>query len=196
MRNRGRSTRSPCGARVRIEPGRRSYQPPEKERLLDLFGEPSRWGQTLKPMLWTHTGVMVPPFTGSTLVDLPDPCTYDFNIAAARFFYALDQGDAPLNFLFSCTIFYASGGGEGLQVTQISWEKEAAFKLPVSVWKKMMDVYYPNSAWLCLPRDAFDRLARFKSEHMLPTWEATIEKLLTAGAAHFSGPRQTAKVQP
>ena len=183
---------------IRIEPGRRSYEAPEKERLLDLFGAPSRWGQTLKPMLWTHTGIMVPPFTGSTLVDLPVPCTYDFNIAAARFFYALENGEAPLNFLFSGTIFYAPPEGadvQGMQVTQISWEKEAAFRLPVSVWKRMMDMYYPNSAWLCLPRDSFDRLARYKSEHMLPTWEAAIESLLSGGAARLSGPRQVTEVQ-
>ena len=44
---------------------------PEQERLLDLFDEPSRWGQTLRPMLWTHASVVVPPFNGATL---PSTC--------------------------------------------------------------------------------------------------------------------------
>src|SRR5437763_1691950 len=55
---------------VRIEPARRRYQLQEQERLFDLFGARERWSQTLRPMLWTHTGVHVPPFTDSTAVDL------------------------------------------------------------------------------------------------------------------------------
>ncbi len=50
---------------VRIEPARRRYNAAEKDRLLDLFGTPERWGQTLRPLLWTHVSAVVPPFTGS-----------------------------------------------------------------------------------------------------------------------------------
>src|SRR5258707_88849 len=67
-----------------------------------------------------------------------------------------------------------------LQVAPISWEKEAVFRLPVHVWRAMMDHYYPNSAWLCLRRDLFERLYRYKVEHGLPTWEQTLESLLPA----------------
>src|SRR5437763_2262520 len=73
---------------IKIEPGRRRYEAQEQERLRDLFDTPDRWGQTLRPMLWTHAGVIVPPFTGATSADLPVPCTYDFNVAAAKYFYA------------------------------------------------------------------------------------------------------------
>jgi hypothetical protein len=162
---------------IRIEPARRRYDPAEKEKLSDLFGEPSRWGQTLRTMLWTNTTLMVPQFTGKTTVQLPVPCTYDFNIAAAKFFYALEDGEIPLCLLFSGTVFYAADD-ESYQVAQIPWEKEANFRLPVAVWKRMMEMYYPNSAWLCLRKDAFDALYDFKSRHSLPTWEAAIEKLL------------------
>jgi Family of unknown function (DUF6084) len=162
---------------IRIEPARRQYKPEEEQRLLDLFGPPSRWGQTLRTMLWTHTSVIVPPFTGATVVNLPVPCTYDFNIAAAKFFYALADGEVPLCLLFNGTVFYATEDGS-LQVEQISWEKEASFRLAVRVWKEMMEMYYPNSAWLCVHKDTFDRLYQYKSSHSLPTWEAAIEKLL------------------
>src|SRR5437660_562475 len=54
---------------LRIEPGRRRYEPREQARLLDLFGTPERWGQTLRPLLWTHAGVVVRPFAGATEVD-------------------------------------------------------------------------------------------------------------------------------
>jgi hypothetical protein len=162
---------------VRIEPARRSYQAEEQEQLRDLFGEPSRWGQTVRSMLWTHTTVTVPPFCGSTVVDLLVPCTYDFNVAATKYFHGLGDGDVPLLLLFSGTVFHANADG-ALQVAQISWEKEAAFRLPLRVWRAMMDHYYPNSAWLCLRRDIFERLYRYKVEHGLPTWEQTLESLL------------------
>ena len=120
---------------IRIEPTRRRYAPAEQERLLDLFGEPERWGQTLRSMLWTHASVVVPPFTGSTVVDLPVPCTFDFNVAATKYFHALEDGEVPLCLLFSGTIFYTDDDGV-LQVSQIPWEKEAEFRLPVRSGKR------------------------------------------------------------
>jgi len=164
---------------IRIEPTRRRYTPPAQERLLDLFGEPERWGQTLRSMLWTHTALVVPQFTGSTVVDLPVPCTFDFNVAATKYFYALEDGEVPLCLLFSGTIFYVNDEGF-LQVSQISWEKEANYRLPVQVWKEMMAHYYPNGAWLCLNQDVFDRLYQYKSHRGLPTWEQALTTLLDA----------------
>ncbi len=162
---------------IRIEPARRSYAVPERERLLDLFDTPDRWGQTLRSMLWTHASVTVPPFIERTVVDLPVPCTFDFNVAATKYFAALEDGDVVLTLLFSGTIFH-EGEDEALQVAQISWEKEATFRLPIRVWKDMMEHYYPNTAWLCLRRDVFARLYDFKSRNRLPTWEQTLERLL------------------
>jgi Family of unknown function (DUF6084) len=162
---------------IRIEPARRRYAPAEAERLLDLFGETHRWGQTLLSTLWTHASVVVPPFTGETLVDLLVPCTFDFNVAATKYFYALDDGEVPLTLLFSGTIFYTTDQGL-LQVSQVPWEKEAAFRLKVQVWKDMMELYYPKSAWLCLRQDVFDRLYRYKSHRGLPTWEQALDALL------------------
>jgi Family of unknown function (DUF6084) len=165
---------------IRIEPTRRKYVESEKERLLDLFGEPARWGQTLRSMLWTHTSLVVPPFTGQTVVDLPVPCTYDFNIGTTKYFYALEDGEVPLGLLFSGTIFAAEEVDGPLQVCPISWEKEAVFRLPVRVWRAMMDHYYPNTAWLCLRQDVFDQLYLFKSRLGLPTWEQVVQRLLDA----------------
>jgi hypothetical protein len=170
---------------VRIEPARRRYEAAEKERLLDLFGTPERWGQTLRPMLWTHVGTVVPPFAGTTAVDLPVPCSSDFNLAASKYFAALWGGEIPLCFLFSGTIFYEPAGG-GLQVEQIAWEKEADFRLPASTWQALMDLHHPNSAWLSLRKDVFDRLSRYRSREGLPTWEQALERLLSASGEPVS----------
>ena len=96
---------------IQIEATRRHYRPDEEARLRDLFGEPERWGQTLRAMLWTHASVVVPPFTGETTAELPVACTYDFNVAATKYFYALEDGEIPLDFLFSGSVFYQDRRG-------------------------------------------------------------------------------------
>lgn len=164
---------------IRIAPALRSYTPEEQGLLFDVFGDTRRWGSTLNSLLWTHTTLLVPAFVGSTLVDMPVPCTYDFDVVSAKYFHALDDGEVPLEFLFSGSIFYA--GAAGLQVAQISWEKEAHFQLAVGLWKQMMEHYFPNSAWLRVRKDVFDRLYSYRSRHALPTWEAALEGLLRAG---------------
>ena len=164
-------------AQIQIEVTRRHYSPEEQAKLLDLFGEPSRWGQTLKNLLWTNAIVIVPAFEKETIVELQVPCTFDFNVAATKYFHGLSEGDLPLNFLLSGTVFYADSN-EQLQVAPISWEKEAKFKLPLKTWKNLIDHYYPNNAWLCLRRDVFDRLYQYKVRHGIPSWEQVIERVL------------------
>jgi hypothetical protein len=166
---------------IQMETTKRKYSAKEQEQLFELFGEPERWGRTLRAMLWAHTSAVVPGFQGETVIDLPVPCTYDFNIAATKYFAGLEDGVVPLSLMFSGTIFFETNDA-GLQVEQISWDKETQFRLPVSVWRDMMDHYYPNSAWLCLRRDVFERLSRYKMEQGLPTWEQAIESLIPAQA--------------
>jgi hypothetical protein len=162
---------------IQIEVTRRKYTPEDQTRLRDLFDEPSRWSQTLKNLLWTHASIVVPSFQNTTVTDLPVPCTFDFNIAATKYFDGLTDGEVPICLQFSGTVFYANSDG-GLQVAPISWDKETRFRLPVRVWRDMMESYYPNSAWLCLHKDAFDRLHQYKVRHGIPTWEEVLEDIV------------------
>ena len=164
-------------SQIQIEATRRHYASGEQAGLLDLFGTPDRWSQTLRSTLWTHAHANVGPFSSETTVDLPVPCTFDFNIAATKYFNALEGGEVPICLLFSGTVFY-DDVTRGLQIAQIPWSKEARYRLPVEVWKKVMDLYYPNTAWLALRRDVFDRLHEFKMLCGLPTWEQAMERLL------------------
>jgi Family of unknown function (DUF6084) len=162
---------------IQIDVTRRRYAAEEQARMRDLFGEPERWSQTLRSLLWTHVSVVVPGFTGSTVAELPIHCTFDFNVAVTKYVEGLTGGEIPLNLLFSGTVFHA-GRDEVLQVAPISWEKEARFSLPVKVWREMMNAYYPNTAWLNLRRDVFDRLYQYKMQHGMPTWEQALESML------------------
>lgn len=163
---------------VQIEPRRRAYTGEEKTDLADLFGAPSRWGETLRSVLWTQSSTMVPGFTGSVDVDLPLPCTYDFDVAAAKYLQALDGGDVPLSLLFSGTVF--TRGVSGFGVEQIPWHLEASHRMPVRVWRELMDAHFPNTGWIRLDRETLRRLARFRSDRALTDWNQVFDELLPA----------------
>jgi hypothetical protein len=161
---------------LRIETTRRGYDDAEKAHLVDLFGEPERWGRTLHSLLWTHASALVPAFERSCVAALLVPCSFDFNVATTKYFHGLMGGDIPLLLLFSGAVFYDDG--QGLQINQIGWDKEVRFRLPLALWQDMMSHYYPDSAWLQVPRAVLDRLGRYKARHGLTAWDQAIERLL------------------
>lgn len=166
---------------IRIEPEQRRYDVEEAAHLNELFGAPERWHDTQKPFLWTHVSAHVPGFSGSTRVDLFIECSYELEVAGARYLHALRDGEVPLLLLFSGSAFTASVQG-GMSVEQIPWDREARFRLPVQLWRKLMDTYYPNSGWLRLGRDTIDELGAFKARNAIPTWEGAIGALLARSA--------------
>ena len=168
-------------AQVRIEPQRRRYSDAEEVGLLSLFGGRARWRDTLRPFLWMQCTTMVQGFTGACEVDLPLPCTYDFEVTGSRYLHALTEGAVPLALLFSGTIF--TKGLHGFGVQQVSWDCEAAYQLPVTVWQQVIELNYANTGWLRLDRDVLRSLAAYQAENGLTTWDATIESLLAAVGA-------------
>ena len=82
------------------------------------------------------------------------PCTYDLDIAAAKYFYSLPDGEIPLTFHFSGTILHPES-----QIAMVPWSCSARFMLPVETWKAMMALYYPGGGWVRLEHETLDRLA-------------------------------------
>lgn len=162
---------------LRIEATRRAYAPAEQPKLRDLFGEVARWSQTVRSLLWTHISTVVPAFTGSTAAELQVPCSFDVSLAVNRYLDALETGEVPLTFLFSGTVFHADADGR-LQAVPIPWDREASFRLPVAVWRDLMEQYYPGTVWLGLERDTFDRLSAYKAERGYPSLERALDDLL------------------
>ena len=163
---------------VRIEQLRRGYSDDEEAGMLDLFGPRERWSTTQRTFLWQHSSAMVQGFTGGTQVDLPLECTYDFEVAAAKYFHALHDGTIPLQFLFSGTVFVH--GANGFSVQQVPWDREDRYDLPVSVWRNLIQLHYPNTGWLRLSRDTLDELAAYKSTHGMLGFDDAITSLLAA----------------
>ena len=163
-------------SQIRIEPQRRRYSLDEEERLYELFGETPQWGDSLRPFLWTHVSTTIGGFVGATEFDLPVECSYDFDVAAAKYLHALGGGDVPLIFLFSGTVF--TRGESGFAAEPLSWSSEASYRMPASVWRSTMDLYYPDSGWIRVRRDTLDGLQRFRARRGLPTWDQAFEQLL------------------
>ena len=159
---------------IRIEPHRRRYSDVEARRLNDLFGDPSRWAETVKPIQLATVSTMVPGFSSVTETDLRVPCTYDLEVASARYLQGLDDGTVPLLLLFSGTVFT----GQGVEL--IPWSRETSYRMPVSVWQDVVDEHFSGSAWLRCGQDTLDALSAFKAARALPTWDATLTALLEA----------------
>ena len=141
-----------------------------------MFGEPARWGETLNPLQLATVTVLVPGFTGSTTVQLAVPLTYDLDVAAAKYLHGLDGGQVPLLLLFSGTVF--RGAPDRVQVGLVPWHEEATYPLPAAVWRAAMDAHFPDAGWVRLHRETLDALRAYRSEHVLPTWDDTVERLL------------------
>lgn len=171
---------------INIEPRKRHYTPTEEGLLFELFGEPARWGDTLQTMMWANTSMIVPGFTGSTEVELPMSCTYDFEVAAAKYLHALGDGEVPLVFMFSGSVF--TWTPTGISIDQVPWHHEATFGLPVRTWRAAMDRFFPDSGWLRLHRETLDELVRFRGTLATTSWDDTVRALLArAGVASREG---------
>ena len=174
---------------IRIEPHRRRYSAAEARRLNDLFGDPSRWAESVKPIQLAMVSTMVPGFTSVTETELQVPCTYDLEVASARYLQGLDDGTIPLLLLFSGTVFIAHG--ESYRVQLIPWSSEASYRMPVRVWQDVVSEHFPGSAWLRCTTETLDALSAFKAEHALPTWDATLSALLAAAGPPDLAERKT-----
>jgi Family of unknown function (DUF6084) len=162
---------------IQIAARARPYDAEDADGLADIFGTPERWGTTLRTLLWTRTTRVVPAFEGATVVDLPVACSYDLDVIASRYFGGIGGGGVPLEFLFSGTVFYTGAGGM-LQTSRISWEKEATYSLPVSVWRETMDRHFPGTAWLRVSKGTYDRLTEERARRGEADFEGTLGALL------------------
>jgi len=163
--------------RSHIDPARRSYDDATRERLVELFGAPERWGATTHSFQWARVESLVPSFTGSTAFTIDVPCTYDLEVASAKYFDALRDGDVPLSFHFNGTVLYR-GVDDRLQVVLVPWSCSSRWRMPVEVFKRTIAAHYPGGGWIRLQHETLDALARRKAELGLHTFDDTVRELL------------------
>jgi len=163
---------------TRIDPRGRRYTKDEQRRLYELFGDVSQWDRTLQAVTWAQSSVLVPSFERLIEVDFPVPCTYDLEVASAKYLHAIREGDVPLLFLFSGSMFTADPAPSTFSVEPVPWDLEASFRMPAQVWQSTMDQFFPGGGWLRLRRDTIDRLQAFRGRQAVVTWDEAIDLLL------------------
>jgi hypothetical protein len=162
---------------VMIEPARRAYDDATRAKLLELFGEPERWSVTTRSLVWAQLDVLVPAFTGSTTVAIPVACSYDLELAAAKYLHSLPDGMAPMALHFNGTVYYRGEDG-ALQMVLVPWSTSIDFRLPVSVWRETIAHYYPKMGWAAVGIDTLEALQQAKLARGLATLDATVAALL------------------
>jgi hypothetical protein len=167
-------------AQVMIEPARRSYDPETRERLVELFGPPERWATTTRSLVWHQAEALVPGFTGSTTFHVSVPATFDMEVASSKYLYGLTGGEVPLAFNFNGTVHYRGDDGR-LQLSLVPWSCSAEYRLPVAIWRELIEHYYPRTGWIALREETLLALQREKARRALPTLDACVAKLLEDG---------------
>ena len=171
-------------AQVMIDPALRGYEPETRERLAELFGPPANWAPSTSGLAWARVAAAVPSFRDRAVFGLEVPCTYDLEVAAAKYFYSVTDGTIPLTFHFNGNVFYWSGSAgdpsaeRRLSVVPVSWTNSAQYRMPVSAWRAMMAEHYPGGGWIRLADDTLEALNRRRAARGLPSFDACIEELL------------------
>jgi hypothetical protein len=169
-------------SQIMIEPARREYDDAERERLVELFGPPERWGATTNSLLWHRADTVVPSFTGATTFRVGVPCSFDLDVACAKYFNAVQDGEVPLAFNFNGTIHYRGDDGR-LQLSLVPWSCSAEFRFPVAVWREAMDRAYPSGRWIAIQEDTLRALLADKARRGVATMDAEVAALLRAAGA-------------
>jgi hypothetical protein len=162
---------------IHIDAARRTYDDETRERLVELFGEPERWGATTHSFQWARIESLVPTFTGSTAFTVEVPCTYDLEVASSKYIHSLSGGVVPLSFHFNGTVLYR-GDDDRLQVVLVPWSCSSQWGMPVDVWKSTMAAHYPGGGWIRLHEDTLAELSRHKAQRGLHTFDETVQGLL------------------
>jgi hypothetical protein len=167
---------------VQIDPRSRKHSPDEQARLYELFGSAQQWDRALQPVTWAHTSTVVPSFDRQIEIDLAVPCTYDLEVASAKYLHAIRTGVVPLAFAFSGTSFSLTDRST-LTIQPVPWDVDASFQMPATVWRAAMDQFFPGGGWLRLQRETIDRLQAFRGEQAVVSWDEAIALLLSGRRA-------------
>ncbi|SCK52105.1 DUF6084 family protein [Streptomyces sp. WMMB 322] len=163
---------------VRIAVARRRYDRADRLVMARLFGQPEQWATSMHPLTWARISTVVPPFDERAESDLPVPCSRDMELAVTSYFHGVRDGEIPLEFLFSGTVFHDGPDGR-LRTAQISWTKDAAFRLPAALWHEVTGRYDGGTNWLPLSPGTYGELTAHRDRHALTSWDETVSDLLS-----------------
>jgi hypothetical protein len=123
----------------------------------------------------------VPAFSRKARFPIEVPCTYDLEVAATKYLYALDAGEAPLSFHFSGQVFYRDAEGR-LQVAPVPWSRTVQFRMPVATWKAMIAAHYPGGGWVRLSEGTLRALNEHRADRGQASFDQCVRELLSEEA--------------
>jgi hypothetical protein len=164
-------------AHIHLEASSRPHDKETRESLQDVFGEPERWNDTARSVIWAKRDVLAPSFTGSTSFELELPCSTDLELATMRYLDAVPDGEVPLAFHFSGSIFYR-GRHDRMQLTMVPWHTTAQFRLPIETWRKAVG---DRGGLVRVTDETFEALKRYRTDRGLPSLGGAVSDLI-AGA--------------
>jgi uncharacterized protein DUF6084 len=159
---------------IQLEPIQRAHDGATRARLADVFGDPERWGDTARGVLWTRRDMLVPSFRGATTFVLQVPCNTDLELATARYLEAVPEGEVPLSLHFNGSVFYSSPD-DRLQITQVPWHAETQARLPIETWRAAVG---DRGGLARLRADTYAALRAYREARALPSLDAAVEDLL------------------
>jgi uncharacterized protein DUF6084 len=186
----GRVRSVSLNADVRIAVAHRRYEHADRLVMARLFGQPEQWATSMRPLTWARISTVVPPFDERTETDLQVPCSRDMELAVTSYFHGVRDGEIPLDFLFSGTVFHDGPDGR-LRTAQISWAKDTTCRLPAGLWHEVTGRYDGGTSWLPLSPGTYGELTAHRDRHALTGWDETVGDLIartrsTAGGAAWT----------
>ena len=168
-------------AQIRIEPQRRRYDDPESPALLDLFGDRTRFADTLRPFAWLHASTVAQGFSDATEIELPLPCTYDFEVSGTTYLHALRDGRDP--------------AAVPLQRHGLHPRRQRLLRRPDALGPRGSvppagrrlarpdAASFPGTEWLRMRRDTVEALGHYRHVHGLTSWDDAVTALLADARA-------------
>ena len=151
---------------IRIEPQRRRYEHEEEQRLVELFGEPPRGATRCGRSCGRTWRRPSPASRARPRSTCRSTCTLRLRGRGRR--SSSIRSTTARSRSCCCSPGTAFTRSErGMNVAPVAWHADASFRLPVAVWRQMMDLYFPNSGWVMLSRDTLDALTQFKADRAL-----------------------------
>lgn len=173
----GRVRSVSLNADVRIAVDRRGCDRVDRLVMARIFGQPEQWATSMRPLTWARISTVVPPFDERTETDLAVPCSRDMDLAVTSYFHGVRDGEVPLDFLFSGTVFHDGRDGR-LRTAQISWAKDATCRVPAALWHEVTGRYDGGTSWMPLSPGTYRDITAHRDRHALTGWDETISDLL------------------
>ena len=65
-----------------------------------------------------------------------------------------------------------------VQVVSVPWSCTTTWRMPIATWRDLMRRHFPGRSWVALQEDTVERLARYRRDHGLHSFDACVERML------------------